>query len=317
MFLNDKEIVAAGYPEIEHQQRHIRPTFCWEVINICNYKCKYCSAGYGDKSTRPVSKYYKDEQIKSSWRSVITKLRLIKHTDWNMSLLGGEPTLHPELKDIIKSLTNMERCSEVCLITNMSKDVHYFVNLFDNIDTTNCWVNPSIHFQYPQNETIDKIMQLAKYVKVVPTIMLSDRKDHWQDMLTFFEFCDSNNVTYNSTFLEPMHDYIPKYNQEFFSLFTKYIQHGKSTDDDLYRAVTVDGTSHSITIEDVNRNNIKKFKGWTCTPKSWAINERGDIVNSCSRKPLKLGGNNIATKETCPRECCNCNEWWMYEKCKR
>jgi organic radical activating enzyme len=316
MYLDGKEIVSAGYPESEHQQRQIRPTFCWEIINICNYKCNYCSAGYGDKSTRPVSSFYKDEQTKSSWRSVITKLGLVKHIDWNISLLGGEPTLHPELKDIIKSLLTIDRCSEVCLITNMSKDIDYFVSLYDDLDTTKCWVNPSIHFQYYKSDTINKIIQLTDYVKVVPTIMLSDKRKHWQDMLSFFEYCISNNITYNSTFLEPMYDYKPAYSSDFFNTFMKYIQHGKSSDDDLYSVRTSDGASHNVTIEVINRNDIKKFKGWTCTPKSWSINERGNIVNSCSRKPLKLGGGNIATKETCPRECCNCNEWWMYDKHK-
>lgn len=315
MRIDNKKIIAAGYPEDEHADRDIRPTFNWILINICNYKCSYCSAGFGCDSTRPRSNFFRDANIFDGWKSVISKLKLVRKCDWNVSLLGGEPTLHPELKHIITSLSTIKNCAEICLITNMHKSLDYFLDIYDDVIDDKCWVNPSIHFQYDQSTTVDKIVELRKTsLKVEPTIMLSDVKSHWDQMQRFLEQCIDKNIVYNSTLLEPAHGYTPSYNEDFFKRFTKYIQHGRDVGDDMYSVVTEDGVRRDVNVEDIYKCKIKHFKGWECTPKSWQIKEDGSIVNSCTKKPLSLGGVNIACKEMCPRSVCDCNEWWMYDK---
>ena len=315
MYIDNKKIVAAGYPEEEHIDREIRSTFNWALIDICNFKCSYCSAGYGCDASRPESNFLRDSNIHDSWRSVITKLKLIRNCDWNVSLLGGEPTLHPELRSIITSLIMINNCAEVCLITNMHKPLDYFIELYGDISNKKCWVNPSIHFQYDQSRTINKIIELKKTsLKVEPTIMLSDNENHWDDIQKFLDQCIDNDIIYNSTLLEPAHGYVPEYNDMFFDRFTTYIQHGRATGDDMYSVVTDDGNRRDVTVEDIFKNNIKSFKGWSCTPKSWHIREDGSIVNTCTKEPLTLGGGNISCKAICPADVCNCNEFWMYDK---
>jgi hypothetical protein len=199
----------------------------------------------------------------------------------------------------------------------MHKPIEYFVELYTGNVSDKCWVNPSIHFQYNQETTISKIIELKKTsLKVEPTVVLSDDERHWDDMLRFLDQCIESDIVYNSAMIEDAHGYIPNYTSKFYDKFAGYMQHGRALGDEMYSVVTDDGSRCDVTVEDIFRNNIKKFKGWRCTPKSWHIREDGSMVNSCTKQPLKLGGGNIACKVVCPAEVCNCNEFWMYEKSK-
>ena len=44
-------VIAAGVENPEE----INVRFNWMLTDLCNYKCKYCFAGYGHDATRPVS----------------------------------------------------------------------------------------------------------------------------------------------------------------------------------------------------------------------------------------------------------------------
>ena len=315
MKYNDSEVVAAGLDNKLHKNNGVYLSFVWDIINICNYKCSYCSAGYGNDETRPVSTFFKNKTEQDIWRLVLLRLRMLKEHEWEISLLGGEPTLHPNLREIIDNLTKLEACRSIYIITNMAKTLKYFLDLVDGVDDK-LILNPSIHFEYYKPSVMDKTLELITQTNtnIQPTVMLHDNPKYWTMMSEYLDMCVENGVEYNSTFLEAAHDYEPKYTDEFFEQFSKYIQHGRGVDDVKYNIETADGNEHEVTVEDIYKYNIKQFKGWQCTPKSWKISCGGGFENSCTKQKMSVTGDNLICKTACPNTTCGCNEWWMYRK---
>lgn len=81
----------------------------------CNLQCPYCSDGLAyDKSDMQYPRLSGDE-----WVGIIDEL-----PGNSVIFTGGEPTLHPELPDII----NRIRQSHICLYTNLAYNVEKFLN---------------------------------------------------------------------------------------------------------------------------------------------------------------------------------------------
>lgn len=77
-------------------ERPQRPLFVsWDLVNYCNLNCFFCSANASKRVN------IKNEEIKN-FRIILNKL--IEAKPLYVSLLGGEPTLHPYWQDIVESL---------------------------------------------------------------------------------------------------------------------------------------------------------------------------------------------------------------------
>ena len=77
-----------------------------------------------------LSTFKKDSQERDAWKLVVKSLASKQIKDrFVVEMLGGEPTLHPDLYDIIDALHEIEQCKRVELITNLAKPVKYFLDL--------------------------------------------------------------------------------------------------------------------------------------------------------------------------------------------
>lgn len=319
MKFNGLDVVQCGYPSHEHSARKIYTEFAWNIIDVCNFKCSYCGAGFGSDASRPVSNFFKDVNLKKTWKGVIAKLNLANQgNEFEVDLVGGEPTLHPEIIQVIKSLNDIETCKSIILITNLSKSMDFFHKL-DDMLLDKLEINCSVHFEYYiKNKTLDKILQIYKNtnLKIEPVVLLADNPDYWKQVIDFLDTCIEHGIEYNCVFLEPAFGNEPNYSDDFFKTFENYIKHGRSKTGDMYRIITNDGKQHLINIKDIYVNKIKNFKGWKCTPKSWSIDVKGSITNACTGEPLQFRGDNMNICVSCPRTRCSCNVWWNYDKKK-
>ena len=59
------DIVAAGNPDYELL------TFSWNLIDVCQYECSYCSAIHFNQHT-----FFKSPESRNAWKNVIKKLSL-------------------------------------------------------------------------------------------------------------------------------------------------------------------------------------------------------------------------------------------------
>jgi hypothetical protein len=330
MKYKDVEIISAGYSEEEQLHRRIFTDFAWNLVDVCNYKCTYCNMGYGNDSTRPKSSFFKDTKIQEAWRTVIDKLNHSCMPDFVVSLLGGEPTLHPNILEIITELESIKRCVSFDMITNATRPFSFFKELSSR-ELTKLNISTSIHFEHAPRNLVDKILRIHNEtnIEVSPVVMLHDNKKYWPAALTFLKTCVNENIKYSATLLENAYGYTPKYTREFYDTFSDYLPHGfmkaliarkmvacDSSPGENYQIGTKDKQTHNISIRDIYTNNIRQFEGWRCTPKSWLIGPQGDIINPCTNEQLNVTNSNINCQVKCPKKLCNHKSLWNYEKFK-
>ena len=100
-----------------------------DVTSICNYKCWYCNSHY--------AKQYQNTILTLKTLDIIIHHLKIINKKYNIYLLGGEPLLHPHLKDIINKLKELNIVN-INLITNAYKplldiDLHYVASFHPSI----------------------------------------------------------------------------------------------------------------------------------------------------------------------------------------
>lgn len=87
-----------------------------DVTNVCNKSCTNC--------TRFCGHYTKDKIYNLDLKYIEDILITLKDFDKNVGLIGGEPTLHPEIDNIAK-LYKKYRDKKSCLFTNTEKSYRY------------------------------------------------------------------------------------------------------------------------------------------------------------------------------------------------
>ncbi|WP_314412428.1 radical SAM protein [Streptomyces sp. DSM 40484] len=72
----------------------LRPTFAWlEITGLCNLSCRHCYAGSSPQGTHGDMTY-------ADWVRVLDELKAMAVR--NVQFIGGEPTLHPALPELIR-----------------------------------------------------------------------------------------------------------------------------------------------------------------------------------------------------------------------
>ena len=86
-----------------------------DIITMCQLKCPYCYSRYDKRKWGKIMKLNDFKKI----------VQLISNLngDIRVSLLGGEPTLHPLLNVFLKLLYKTKNVSEVDIYTNGERDL--------------------------------------------------------------------------------------------------------------------------------------------------------------------------------------------------
>lgn len=193
-------------------------TFSWDIIDVCNYNCSYCSAKSFNKHT---FKKIKDKKV--IWQNVVKTLSLKKiKTPFTVELLGGEPTLHPDIYEIVKQLCSIKNCIQVEITTNLSKSVDFFKQ-FDKQETNKVDIIASYHPEYFTSKFVDKIIELdkCKHLTITPLINLFHEKKYWQPTLDLTNTFKKYKINFAGNLLHQFegNDFIPEYTQEFWDIF--------------------------------------------------------------------------------------------------
>ena len=130
-------------------------TLNYDIITLCNLKCQYCfqrkTGKWGIISS------------KSDHERILFLLKDVKD-DIHFTIIGGEPSLHPNLKNFIKGLQQTECIKEIEIYTNAVKPI--ILNSYDKIEFTCSTHNGKINFK-----TLD---YYGKVAKVSVIIMMDD-----------------------------------------------------------------------------------------------------------------------------------------------
>ena len=129
----------------------------WEVTKNCSYKCRYCSihdpnsiASYPEKIINIIS--------------YLNKIRKVK-----LTFFGGEPTDHPNFKEI---LLRLKKVNQLELYTNLSKSISYYQGI--NRIVPSIYLETSFHPSRSNFDTyLNKVVHLNKiYKRIICYLML-------------------------------------------------------------------------------------------------------------------------------------------------
>jgi len=93
------------------------------ITNDCNQKCEYCIAN----TPNIKNKYYINKEYIKFLFKYLKKNNFDRK--FRINLLGGEPTLHTELNDIIDSIKYNYSNNIIKLFTNGSQSIDYYKNM--------------------------------------------------------------------------------------------------------------------------------------------------------------------------------------------
>jgi len=223
----------------------------WDTLLVCNQKCYYCYA-------RP-SHLWGKIQPKEITNKVIDTLR-DSDLSFKVCLLGGEPTLHPRIAEIIRKLDALENVRYIELFTNTRKLLSKVLKGFRSDKLT---VNLSFHIT--ENPPLDVLDDNIRY-------------------------CRDNNLKFNIFLMIPQEE---KYIYSLKEIYQKYKENVKvnyiTTDDVTSAKVHFENEKEDtfliddkvISASEVLNKGLHDFKGMYCDRSDYTINVDGSIDNMC------------------------------------
>ena len=289
-----KEIKSCGITPAENIY------FDWHLTNWCNYKCSYCPV-----LNVITNDFTKDDH--APYKIVLARLTNVEIT-FNVCITGGEPTLHPNLIEILQGLVNNNNCQDIALFTNLSRPTPFYEKI-KNINSNKIVVFASYHPEFATDKFTERCIEVNNIngLRFSVHVTLSDNKEHWDATIKTLDTLRGNGVNCKPLLLSPNGNYTPNYTDEFYNVFYKYLE---DTDDETFfldvPVEYTDGTKELIKSYDIDRMGLNKFKGYRCTPASYSISIDGKIENTCTRRtaPLLLNNKNLLVEETCPHDIC-------------
>lgn len=121
----------------------------WRLTHACNYTCSYCPR-LGENGNC----VYVRERI------MTMAVRILEQTwpTYEITLTGGEPTLHPFLSDITCFFATSGRDIHLTIETNGSQSLEYYLNLMNGLPNNSLRLSIGIH---PAFADISHIITLA------------------------------------------------------------------------------------------------------------------------------------------------------------
>lgn len=278
--------------------------FTWMLTNWCNYSCTYCC-----EKGNMVDKWAKEDSI-SSYKLTLTKLKRFDK-EFFVELYGGEPTLHPNLTEILHELKAINNCKMVQITTNLSRPLAYFDQL--NLpELDGLGIMASFHPEHFDDAFITKARAIhnMQHLHFRVTVNLSPDAVHWPMTLDLIKELDANGIEYGLHFLNDTDFWKANYTEEFFKLFSplqKNLFAGKQVQ--IHNYEFEDGTVEQLTDLEIYERKLHHLTGYTCTPRFYEIAFDGSVKNTCTRKSYNVpmfNATRIEETVSCPRECCGC-----------
>lgn len=161
----------------------------WYINSKCNYSCSYCINNFA-RDFSGENKLIPEVKIEQTCKNILS----INADTYEFVLLGGEPTIYPDLPGVIKILKKnfKERLIIVDITTNGSRDVNYFKKFEDFKDFL--IIRISIHMEYFNSRLFTLVQDLIKMGFNVSCDVMFD-KNRTELVKSVCDFLLSNNIS--------------------------------------------------------------------------------------------------------------------------
>lgn len=269
----------------------------WDVLTICQLNCSYCYARkeYGERWGQMGKREVVDTVIDALSKSTL---------NFNLGLLGGEPTLSPHYYYILDRLHAIDKFKWVYVVTNAERDLTQHPK-YEKI---------AFLFSYHPADCTDrdKFVNNMKHMvsqgyKCKVNIMLHHDKNLWPKIKEMFEICQNiEGLKIHPHFIygKDVHTLF-HYREDFWEYF-KFLEDFEKDlvyDDDVFNDYQV------------FHQGLTNFQGWNCYNNNYEVDVYGGVIKFCLEgKRTNLADDPDYFKKitktipmVCPHKACNCD----------
>lgn len=177
----------------------------WSITEKCNYCCSYCfisgakASVKNDVKSKPFTTL---EQIQNAVKNIVS----LNRPWYNVTFVGGEPTIHPHLFDVIALLHEnlQERLNNVVIISNGSRNKNLYENIAKVSKSLSIQLIISIHTDHVEMDHILELIEnLSNDVRLTFALMFNPAKREMVKSIykTLFEYRKNFPFTLNINFI--------------------------------------------------------------------------------------------------------------------
>lgn len=213
-----------------------------DIITICNQHCWYC---YARPESNPGAKWNRIMKFTDA-KKMLDGMKTIKY-NIVLSILGGEPTLHPQLNDIIAYACSIKNITSVEVFTNGRRPLklQYHKKLF---------VNFSFH---PSQTDGDGIIENSKFL-ISKNIPFAISCLYEKESDCFYNFIDKlkKNGLFHLVNIGIVDSHIPSRPLKVTIPDNDVFKHANEKDFIYDREM--------FTVDEIRDKHMNDFYGWTC-----------------------------------------------------
>jgi len=275
--------------------------FEWVINDTCNFDCPYCFQKEHNKGEFHRNNLYK---------APIIRLQKIKEP-FIIHIMGGEPTLHPELKNILLALSSIDKCLSIELISNITISKKKLEEL-TSIKKVN--LHASFH---PSSKIIFNIDKLLNIKNCEVDVCMMPEKQYYKKTLNFILQLEQFKIKYFLNFLEEEDWYQYTYPKEFYNFYKDRIRNGIEIKE-LKIKHYINNQVYIKYPRDVDVEKLS-YKGMMCQKSFFSIDMKGRIFNACDNidLPLDLSKYDFNKMRLCTTQTCGSYPMYHFLKERR
>jgi hypothetical protein len=258
-------------------------TVDWILGLRCNYDCSFCS---------PI--HHNNHAPHRAFNEIKIAIDRIKTMGDNINivLLGGEPTVHPNISDILKELDHPKfKFKTIC--TNGTRKLNWFEDHSKYINH----ITFSLHFEYDWKRVLDTIIKYNEYPKHSNfSVNVMAHHLHMDDVKNVVKLFDEKKISYSLRRIRwpVFKDNKRLGHEEDFddvSVYTKENLKWILNKDSTTKLEIMIDDIEPWTTNDIIKNNMNSFKGWECSSgiNNIMIDENGEVFRSYCLNGGSLG----------------------------
>jgi hypothetical protein len=227
---------------------------------------------------------------------------------FDIELAGGEPTLHPELINIVDTLTHIEACNKVAITTNLSRSLDFYLKLISRAETSKLCISGSFHPEYHKDNStfIEKAIALSsKDIVFIGDLILTDREEYWDSIIDTYNKLSENDIKIGYSVLHSVPAHKAVYSDEFYKVFSNIMDSSSSEGMEI-RYEFDSGSIEYINYVDIYDRGLHKTKGFTCNAYYYTIALDGRIRRMCNNDVIPINMKDIKKTIICPQRVCDC-----------
>lgn len=252
------------FKSINHKNK--KPIYVlFEITRNCNLNCEYCTY---DR--------LKQDMNLNLIKNCIDKISKIDK-DIDIDFMGGEVTLHPNLKEIIEYSLKKLKNSTIYISTNLTRPLNFFKNLIKDLDVERIIFYTTYHHSQNVNEFKEKIDYLTSkgsriYLKFLCEPNLEIIKETYNKLI---------KTDYEKFFIK----YLWKYRRDnlYSKECLKWMEESTIENDDIF-VIDWGNELKEYSYKELKKENLDIFTDYYCPIYSHlTVNILGEITSTCFR----------------------------------